>query len=72
MSRLVLPFSLPRIFLMPVAVSALMLPAVVAADDFPFRDPDLPMERRIDDLIGRLTLEEKIDCMAMSASVPRL
>ncbi|ACB76628.1 glycoside hydrolase family 3 C-terminal domain-containing protein [Opitutus terrae] len=38
----------------------------------PFQDPELPAEQRIDDLIGRMTLEEKIDCMAMRAAVPRL
>jgi beta-glucosidase len=29
----------------------------------PFRDPGLPMERRIDDLLGRLTLDEKVSLM---------
>lgn len=28
--------------------------------DFPFRDPDLPLDARVDDLLGRLTLPEKI------------
>ncbi len=37
-----------------------------------FQNPDVPTEQRIDDLIARLTLEEKIDCMAVSAAVPRL
>ncbi|MFJ2031519.1 glycoside hydrolase family 3 C-terminal domain-containing protein [Streptosporangium sp. NPDC087985] len=31
-----------------------------AADEYPFRDPALPMSRRVDDLLGRLTLAEKI------------
>ncbi len=40
---------------------------------FPFRDPDLPLEARLDDLVARLELKEKIgqlmhDCPA----VPRL
>ena len=43
-----------------------------AAETLPFLDPALPAEARITDLIARLTLEEKIDCMARSASVPRL
>ncbi len=38
----------------------------------PFRDPGLPVERRIDDLVARLTLEEKIDCLSTNPSVPRL
>ncbi|MBK8475809.1 MAG: glycoside hydrolase family 3 C-terminal domain-containing protein [Opitutaceae bacterium] len=38
----------------------------------PFQNPDLPTEQRITDLIARLTLEEKIDCLALKAAVPRL
>jgi beta-glucosidase len=39
----------------------------------PFRDPDLPLETRVDDLVSRLTLEEKIDLMCQyQAGVPRL
>jgi beta-glucosidase len=32
-------------------------------EDFPFYNPDLPMEERISDLLGRLTLEEKVSQM---------
>lgn len=52
-----------------------MLAPLAAAEpvpDFPFRDRELPMEERISDLIGRMTVEEKIDCLAMQAAVPRL
>ena len=42
------------------------------AADYPFRNPDLPDEARITDLVSRMTLEEKIDCMGTRASVPRL
>jgi len=42
------------------------------ASDLPFQNPDLPMEERITDLVGRMTLEEKIDCLATRAAVPRL
>ncbi len=39
----------------------------------PFYDPKLPLEKRIDDLVSRLTLEEKVSLMGMnSASIPRL
>jgi beta-glucosidase len=37
-----------------------------------FQDPDRPAEERITDLISKLTLEEKIDCLAARAAVPRL
>ena len=39
----------------------------------PFRDPDLPVAQRVDDLIGRLTVEEKISQLMMaSPAIPRL
>ncbi|WP_169950737.1 glycoside hydrolase family 3 protein [Microbispora sp. H11081] len=31
-----------------------------AAGDHPFRDPSLPLAQRVDDLLGRLTLDEKV------------
>ena len=39
---------------------------------YPFQDPALGAEERITDLIGRMTLAEKIDCLANRAAVPRL
>jgi beta-glucosidase len=43
------------------------------AETFPFQDPDLPLERRLDDLIGRLTLEEKAaQLLHQAPAVPRL
>jgi beta-glucosidase len=45
---------------------------LVAAAVLPFQDPDRPAEERITDLIGRMTLEEKITSMAGRAAVPRL
>ncbi|WP_055481416.1 glycoside hydrolase family 3 C-terminal domain-containing protein [Sphaerimonospora mesophila] len=44
-----------------------------AAEDLPFRDPGLPLAQRIDDLLGRLTLDEKISLLHQSqAAIPRL
>jgi beta-glucosidase len=41
--------------------------------ELPFRNPDLPVEQRIDDLLGRLTLEEKVSLMIeRAAPVARL
>ncbi|WP_043496881.1 glycoside hydrolase family 3 protein [Georgenia sp. SUBG003] len=43
---------------------ALALPAGAAAEtDYPFRDIDLPLEERVEDLLSRLTLEEKVSLM---------
>ncbi len=41
--------------------------------DFPFRNPDLPLELRVADLVSRLTLDEKINLMCQyQEAVPRL
>jgi beta-glucosidase len=58
-------------FLAPVALMPVFSTAAENTN-YPFQNPDLPAERRIDDLISRLTVEEKIDCMATQAAVPRL
>ena len=42
------------------------------AAGYPFQDPDRSAEERIDDLIARMTLDEKIGCLASRAAVPRL
>ena len=55
-----------------VAVAQALTGIPGSAYDYPFQDPDLPTEERITDLMGRMTLEEKIDCLAMRAAVPRL
>lgn len=40
---------------------------------YPFRNPDLPLEERVNDLVGRLTREEKIELMCQyQAEIPRL
>jgi beta-glucosidase len=39
----------------------------------PYRDPSLPIERRVDDLVSRMTLEEKVLQMQHTApAIPRL
>nr|WP_253201183.1 glycoside hydrolase family 3 C-terminal domain-containing protein [Sphingomonas quercus] len=44
-----------------------------APADLPFRNPALPMGQRVDDLVGRLTLEEKASQLVNQArAVPRL
>jgi len=45
----------------------------VKAQQYPFQDYKLPFERRVDDLVSRLTLEEKVFQMLNSApAIPRL
>lgn len=60
-----------RLFL-PLAGLALGIVAPAAGYDYPFRNPDLPVEERITDLIGRMTLEEKIGNLGFTPGAPRL
>jgi beta-glucosidase len=43
-----------------------------APGPFPFQDASLAPEKRIDDLLSRMTLEEKIACLGRTTAVPRL
>ncbi|GAA1276089.1 glycoside hydrolase family 3 protein [Sphaerisporangium rubeum] len=55
-----------------LAVTLLAAPAR-AAEDPPFRDPSLPLNQRVDDLLGRLTVAEKISFLhQFQPAVPRL
>ena len=41
--------------------------------DYPFQNPALPIDQRVADLVGRLTPEEKVSQMSMTAAaIPRL
>lgn len=57
-----------------VLLAALSLNGLVAQTyDYPFRNPDLPLDVRVQDIISRLTLEEKVQLMKHAApAVPRL
>lgn len=40
---------------------------------YPFRDPTLPVSQRVDDLLGRLTLDEKVSLLHQyEPAIPRL
>ena len=46
---------------------------IKAAAALPFRDPSLPIDKRVDDLVSRLTLEEKVSQLIdRAAPIPRL
>ncbi len=49
-----------------------LVPAMAQQPAQPFRDPALPMEKRIDNLLSLMTLDEKIDCLGTKTAVPRL
>ena len=39
---------------------------------YPFQNPELPVEQRIDNLISLMSLDEKVICLGTNPSVPRL
>ncbi|MGI4734725.1 MAG: glycoside hydrolase family 3 C-terminal domain-containing protein [Janthinobacterium lividum] len=48
-------------------------PAAAHAAAYPFQNPDLPLDQRVDDLVGRLTLPEKVSQMLnASPAIDRL
>ncbi|GAA4946039.1 glycoside hydrolase family 3 protein [Actinoplanes utahensis] len=60
-----------------LAAAVLVVPlvpgAASAAPGYPFRDPSLPLEARVGDLVGRLTLDEKISLLHQyQPAIPRL
>jgi len=55
-----------------LAVVVLALSMVGNAQEYPFRDPSLPIERRITDLLSRLTVDEKISLMGGEPRISRL
>jgi len=47
-------------------------PALAQQSHYPFNDPALPMENRIDNLLSLMTVDEKIGCLGTNTGVPRL
>ena len=43
-----------------------------AQNQYPFQNPNLPIEQRVDNILSLMTLDEKLACLATSTSVPRL
>ncbi|MFO8001933.1 MAG: glycoside hydrolase family 3 C-terminal domain-containing protein [Marinilabilia sp.] len=46
--------------------------AASGQEDYPFQDPSEDTETRVDDLLSRMTLDEKISALGTDPSVPRL
>src|ERR1035437_9312739 len=45
---------------------------ILAQSQYPFQDPNLQVEKRIDNLLSILTLEEKINCLGTNPTVDRI
>ena len=62
-----------RLLLGTVALAAVPIFAQQVPADAPYKNADLPIERRVDDLVSRMTLEEKVSQLGHTAdAVPRL
>jgi beta-glucosidase len=49
-----------------------LTPLLAQQSRYPFNDPSLPMEKRIDNLLSLMTVDEKISCLSTNTGVPRL
>ena len=50
-----------------ILVLAALCSVQLMAQSYPFQNPDLPIDQRVDDLVNRLTLEEKVSQMVNTA-----
>ena len=58
-------FRSPRLFAVLLACLVCAPPVIHAQQaSFPFQDPTLPLDARVDDLVARMTLEEKASQLA--------
>jgi beta-glucosidase len=56
-----------------LCLSALVLTSAAAQQaSYPFSDPNLAVEKRIDNLLSLMNTQEKIDCLGTRTGVPRL
>lgn len=63
-----------RSFFLVLALAASALIPSFAQQQFqyPFQNPSLPAEKRIDNILSLMTIDEKIDCLGVQTGVPRL
>ncbi|CAH0263368.1 MULTISPECIES: glycoside hydrolase family 3 C-terminal domain-containing protein [unclassified Pedobacter] len=64
-----------RLFFLTIFTTLVLLhiTSPIQAQEYPFEDYKLPFDKRVDDLVSRLTLEEKVFQMLNSApAIPRL
>ena len=59
-------------FLSILVLLAGVAPVFAQQGPYPFKDPALPAEKRIDNLLSLMTFDEKIDCLGTRTGVPRL
>lgn len=68
------PQSKPAIRHFVIALSSVVLAGApaLAQDRYPFLNPDLPADQRIDNILSLMTVDEKIDALSTNSGVVRL
>ena len=62
-----------RLLILLICVaSAVAIQSPPQPSQYPFQNPDLPIEQRIDNILSLMTIDEKIECLDTNPSVPRL
>lgn len=61
-----------RPFLLVLVSLALFASPLSAQYQYPFQNPNLPVEERVTNLLNLMTIEEKIACLSTRPDVPRL
>ena len=64
--------SAPTAGLILLAAAFAALPAPAQTNQYPFQNPDLPVEERVDNIVSLMTLEEKVAFLSSRPGVPRL
>ena len=75
LSIAVLLLVLPLLFigsLLSTATTGRSSAAQSPTAQYPFQNPDLPLEERINNILSLMTLDEKVSCLGTNPSVPRL
>ena len=60
-----------RLLLLMLCLGTVVTPISRPAS-YPFQNPDLPIEKRVDNILSLMTLDEKIECLDTNPNVPRL
>jgi beta-glucosidase len=65
--------NISRLILLIACTAVLFIPRTsTSTQQYPFQNPDLPIEQRIDNILSLMTIDEKIECLDTNPSVPRL
>jgi beta-glucosidase len=66
-------------FMKPATLAAILLLLPIrwlagadASYQYPFQNPDLPIEQRVENIVSLMTLDEKVACLGTRPNVPRL